>query len=396
MPIPSDIHELIEKYLAGTADTEEVRRLQAWYDSFDDSQAEIEASPGDDAGKLRDRIRRRLQQTIAKEQNSSLLSGRRFRIRWMAAAAAALIPFIGITWYLLSSHPVAKPDASRPVSQPVAADIRPGGNKAVLTLANGQTIVLDSIVHGIIGQQGNMKIEKRQDGQVAYSADRQPPDAHDAQTFNVVTTPPGGQYQVTLSDGTRVWLNAASSIRFPVAFTGRDRYVEITGEVYFEVAKDPSATFRVRAAGAEMKVLGTSFNVNAYSDEPAVRTTLLEGKVAVSTYPASYDKPQQYLQPGQQSVIGRTGSIHIVDHADIEEVMAWRYGRFQFKSSDLQSVMRQIARWYDAEVVYTDQVNLHFTGQITRNINVSKVLEQLTLTGEIHTRIEGKKIFISH
>ncbi|HVU53874.1 MAG TPA: FecR domain-containing protein [Puia sp.] len=396
MPIPSDIHELIEKYLAGAADTEEIRRLQSWYNSFDDSQAEIEASPGDNAGQLKDRIRHRLQQTITQEQNSLLPSGRSSRIRWMAAAAAALIPLIGITWYLLSPHPVVRPASTAPASQPVATDIRPGGDKAVLTLANGQTIVLDSAADGVIGQQGNMKIEKSQGGEVAYSTDTRTQDAQDARTFNVVTTPPGGQYRVTLSDGTRVWLNAASSIRFPVAFTGRDRYVEITGEVYFEVAKDPSATFRVRAAGAEMKVLGTSFNVNAYKDEPAVRTTLLEGKVAVSTYPASDDKPQQYLQPGEQSVLSRTGDIHIVEHADIEEVMAWRYGRFQFKSSDLQSVMRQIARWYDAEVVYTDQVSLHFTGQITRNTNVSKVLEQLTLTGEVHTRIEGKKIFISH
>jgi hypothetical protein len=311
-------------------------------------------------------------------------------------AAAALIPIIGIAWYLLYPRPDAKPAAPPSSSKPVATDIRPGGNKAVLTLANGQTIVLDSAAQGIIGRQGSVNIEKRADGQVAYSAKEQVLDAHDASTFNLVTTPAGGQYQVTLSDGTRVWLNASSSIRFPVAFTGKDRYVEITGEAYFEVAKDPSATFRVRAAGSEMRVLGTSFNVNAYKDEPAIRTTLLEGKVAVTGYPASDDKPQQVLEPGQQSVIGRTGDIRIVDHADIEEVMAWRYGRFQFKSSDLQSVMRQIARWYDAEIVYTDQVSLHFTGQITRNVNVSKVLEQLMLTGELRTRVEGKKIFVSH
>lgn len=396
MPTPQDIAELIEKYLDGTASAEEIQRLHEWYRSFDDSQAEIASPAGDDKDALRDRLLHRLRQTIRQEPVPQLYPLRKTWPRRLTAAAAILMLLIGAVWYLFSSRSNPHPVALRPSPGNVPVDIRPGGNKAVLTLANGAIIVLDSVSKGIIGRQGNMKIEKQDKGQVAYTSGSRGADANDAMSFNTITTPRGGQYQVTLSDGTKVWLNASSSIRFPVAFTGKERYVEITGEVYFEVAKDPAATFRVRASGSEMTVLGTSFNVNAYSDEPVVRTTLLEGKVAVSAYPTRPGSTPQYLLPGQQSVLGRTGNLHIVDHADIEEVMAWRYGRFQFKSSELQSVMRQIARWYDADIEYESPISLHFTGQITRNVNVSKVLEQLELTGEVRTRIEGRKIIVSH
>lgn len=396
MPTPQDIAELIGKYLDGTASVEEIQRLHEWYRSFDDSQAEIASAAGDDKDALRDRLLHRLQQTIRQEPVPQLYPLRKTWPRRLTAAAAILMLLIGAVWYLFSSRSNPHPVALRPSPRNIPVDIRPGGNKAVLTLANGATIVLDSVSKGIIGRQGNMKIEKQDKGQVAYTSGSQGADANDAMSFNTITTPRGGQYQVTLSDGTKVWLNASSSIRFPVAFIGKERYVEITGEVYFEVAKDPAATFRVRASGSEMTVLGTSFNVNAYSDEPVVRTTLLEGKVAVSAYPTRPGSTPQYLLPGQQSVLGRTGNLHIVDHADIEEVMAWRYGRFQFKSSELQSVMRQIARWYDVDIEYESPISLHFTGQITRNVNVSKVLEQLELTGEVRTRIEGRKIIVSH
>jgi ferric-dicitrate binding protein FerR (iron transport regulator) len=194
-----------------------------------------------------------------------------------------------------------------------------------------------------------------------------------------------------LADGTQVWLNAASSIRFPVVFTGAERKVEITGEVYFEVSKNAAIPFKVKTAASEVVVLGTHFNVNAYDDEAAVKTTLLEGSVKI----IAAGQPIKYLQPGQQSAINKQGTITVLNNADIEEALAWKNGRFQFNSADLKSILRQISRWYDVDVVYKGNVNLHFTGQLTRNDNVSKVFEELVLTGEVHFKIEGKKIIVT-
>ena len=187
-------------------------------------------------------------------------------------------------------------------------------------------------------------------------------------------------------------MNAASSIRFPVVFGGAERTVTITGEAYFEVTKNAAMPFKVKTNTSEVEVLGTHFNVNAYDDETAVKTTLLEGAVKIA---ATGNATVKYLQPGQQSVINKEGRINIVDHADTEEAMAWLNGHFQFKSSDLRSILRQISRWYDVDIVYSGNVNLHFTGQLTRNENASKVFEALALTNEVHFKIDGKKIIVS-
>jgi ferric-dicitrate binding protein FerR (iron transport regulator) len=195
-----------------------------------------------------------------------------------------------------------------------------------------------------------------------------------------------------LSDGTKVWLNASSSIRFPVIFTGDVRSVTITGEAYFEVAKNTAMPFKVKTTTSEVEVLGTHFNINSYDDEAVVKTTLLEGAVKVASLGNGV---LRYLKPGQQSIINKEGKISIVEHADTEEAMAWRNGYFQFKSSDVKSILRQISRWYDVDIVYNGNINLHFTGQLTRNENVSKVFEALSLTNEVHFKIDGKKIIVS-
>jgi ferric-dicitrate binding protein FerR (iron transport regulator) len=217
----------------------------------------------------------------------------------------------------------------------------------------------------------------------------------DAAFYNTITTPRGGQYQVTLSDGTKVWLNAASSIRFPVLFTGNERKVEITGEAYFEVAKNVSKPFKVKTISSEVEVLGTHFNVNAYDDEAVAKTTLLEGLVKVSVPQTGGKLAARFLQPGQQSGITKDGRISVLNNADTEEAVAWKNGRFQFRSADLKSILRQISRWYDVDVVYKGNVDLHFTGQLTRDDYVSKVFDKLALTGEVHFKIEGKKIIVS-
>jgi ferric-dicitrate binding protein FerR (iron transport regulator) len=198
-----------------------------------------------------------------------------------------------------------------------------------------------------------------------------------------------------LADGTKVWLNAASSVRFPVAFTGKERKVEITGEAYFEVAKDKTKPFRVKANSSEIEVLGTHFNVNAYDDEASIKTTLLEGKVKISVPVSGRKSSYKSLFPGEQAEISKDGKIKVKGHADTEEAVAWMNGHFQFKSADIKTVLRQIARWYDVEIEYRGNIDLHFTGQLTRNENVSKVLNELMLTGEVHFKIDGRKIIVS-
>jgi len=274
-------------------------------------------------------------------------------------------------------------------------DIAPGGNKAVLILADGSAIVLDSASNGTISQQGNIKVQKLNNGLLAYTINGWQVSENDEAFYNTISTPRGGQYQVTLAVGTKVWLNAASSIRFPVTFTGTERKVEITGEAYFEVAKNKAMPFKVKAATSEIEVLGTHFNVNAYDDEASIKTTLLEGSVKVSVPGLAAKQSPKYLLPGQQSGINKEGKILVTDKVDTEEAVAWMKGHFQFKSADLKTILRQIARWYDVDIEYRGEVNLHFTGQLTRNENVSKVFKELALTGEVHFNIDGKRIVVS-
>jgi hypothetical protein len=272
-------------------------------------------------------------------------------------------------------------------------DVQPGGNKAVLTLANGQVIDLDSAHNGILVEQGNMAVVKNNNGEVVYKAvDDEKNARHAANVYNMLATPRGGQYQLTLPDGSRVWLNAASSIRYPVAFANDERQVEITGEVYFEVEKNPKKPFRVTIlpTGGVVEVLGTHFNINAYSDEPAIKTTLLEGSVKVSSM---VNGEWSMLKPGQQASIHHS-QLTIHDNVDLELAMAWKNGFTLFKSADIKSIMRQAARWYDVEVMYEGTVpERSFTGGISRNAPLSELLQLLEVS-KVHFKIEGKKLIV--
>jgi ferric-dicitrate binding protein FerR (iron transport regulator) len=307
--------------------------------------------------------------------------------KWMAVAAAVALLIISAGAYLLL-QPHKQPLPIADVRQPV---ITPGGNRAVLVLADGTQIPLDSAVNGALAQQGNTQIIKPDSGHLTYTHNGGTPNAE--VQYNTLRTPRGGQFQLQLPDGTKVWLNAASSLKYPTAFTGKERNVELTGEAYFEVAHSSTLPFRVNINTGRMKVdvLGTRFNIMAYEEEELVKTTLLEGAVKVTG-----DGNGKRLEPGQGASLNkRNGTMEVLDHVNMEEAVAWKNGSFQFEGNDIQSVMRQIARWYDVDVVYKAPVPAHFRGIIPRNAQVSQLLHTLELTGEVHFEIRGKQIIVS-
>ncbi|SIO55111.1 FecR family protein [Chitinophaga niabensis] len=320
-----------------------------------------------------------------KEVSSDSDNIRRLSFTRIAAAAAVLL-MLGIGGYFLLIPPAEK----RITVKRYKDDVQPGGNKAMLTLSDGSTISLEDAQQGSLAQQGGSQVIKSADGELAYNKNGLP--GEEIQ-YNTLTTPLGGQYRITLPDGTSVWLNAGSSLRYPTAFTGKDRKVELKGEGYFDVAKNATMPFYVMLNnGVEVRVLGTQFNVNAYSDEKNIATTLVEGAVLVKNKEIA-----NVLQPGQQSLAGQNdNTLKLVKNADIAAVTAWKEGVFKFNDAEIETVMKQLSRWYDIEIVYEgNPVKEYFNGTIPRNVPVSKVLELLELTGLVHFKIEGKRIIVT-
>lgn len=308
--------------------------------------------------------------------------------RWMwAASAAAVIIVVATSWYFeLFNTSGNKPTVHGDSIERLKNDVAPGGNKAVLTLADGSQIMLDSAQNGTLTQQDNVKVIKLDNGQLSYNTS----DEQSTQVlYNTVTTPRGGQYKIILSDATEVWLNAASSIRYPAAFVGKERRVEITGEAYFEVAKNATLPFKVEVMGMEIEILGTHFNVNSYEDEQTTRTTLLEGSVKVTKQAAT-----AMMKPGQQVQLTKAGEMKMINNADVEEAIAWKNGVFQFNNASLDVVLRQLTRWYDVEVEFLGKPSaLRFDGEVSRNSNLSQVLQILNYSG-VNFEIEGKKLIV--
>jgi ferric-dicitrate binding protein FerR (iron transport regulator) len=316
--------------------------------------------------------------------------------RWIRiGAAASILLILGAAAFWL-----VRTRETKLATTPSATikDISPGGNKAVLTLADNSTIVLDNAANGKLAQQGNAEIEKLNNGQLIYSQGNRNGDKsltidHSPLTYNTLRTPRGGQYQLILSDGSKVWLNAASAITYPTVFTGKERKITIDGEAYLEVAHDAKKPFKVQANGTEVEVLGTQFNVHAYSDESLIKTTLVQGKVKVSGH-RSMKKEQVILQPGEQAQIKTGSSIQVEKQVDMEEVLAWKNGLFRFNNADIGSVMKQVERWYDVEVVYEgEKPEGHFRGKVPRNVMASEMLKIIEASG-VQCRIENKKIII--
>ncbi|MEO6000347.1 MAG: FecR domain-containing protein [Chitinophagaceae bacterium] len=304
------------------------------------------------------------------------------------SVAAILILVLGAgTYFLVFNDRTQK--IAKETKQPVliSNDAFPGKQQAILTLSDGSQIILDSASNGTLPKQGYTNIINKKGELVYYSPEERFPTI----LYNTLTTHRGQLYPLGLSDGSKVWLNSASSIRFPVAFYGKDRMVEVTGEAYFEVAKNPNKPFKVKLNGMEIEVLGTHFNVNAYADESIIKTTLLEGSVKITGANTSL-----LLSPGQQAGLVSNKKIELIKQVDMEEAVSWKDGYFHFKNASLQTVMRQLSRWYDVDVVYeTKEPVQFFGGDIERNLNLSQVLKILERS-QVHAKINGNKLIVVH
>lgn len=367
---------LLEKFKAGTISDEELAILESWYIN------EIKTNKSYE----------RLKENLALlDQRFSFITGkkaiRKSRLWPKITAAASILFFLSVgAYFLFHKKPVQK------IALNHKQDIAPGRNQATLTLANGKNIILTKSLNGTLAQQGNTAVRVNAGTALTYN-DKGAVQAGQVQ-YNTLSTARGEQspYVLILADGSKVWLNAASSVTYPVTFKGINREVKITGEAYFEVAHNTAHPFRVTVRNQKIEDIGTAFNINAYEDEPVIKTTLLSGSIKV-------DKQGHtaLLKPGQVAITHPEQSYIKVDNVDTEGAVAWKNGYFLFEWENLESIMRKVSRWYDVDIEFTNEQSKKsaYWGSITRYTNVSKVLKQLEETGHERFSIEGKKIVIT-
>jgi transmembrane sensor len=374
---------LLQKFNEGSASEEEKAFLLAYYNLFEAKSDITEMLSEDKRDQLKKQIKTGLDAKIAR---SSHQVKRPFLLFRQIAAAAILIILLGagVTFYLVRTGFFKGRNYAKNI-------VSPGGNKAILTLANGTQIILSNVKNGVLTLQNGTVIKKTANGQLVYDASAS---GNNVIAYNTITTPRGGQYTVILPDSSKVYLNSASSLRFPTSFAGTFRQVSLTGEAYFEISHNKNKPFMVASAGQTVKVLGTHFDINAYADERAIKTTLLEGSVNITASGKSV-----VLVPGQQSQVIQSRNldtlINVVQNANVDEAVAWKNGYFQFENADLQTIMRQFSRWYDVKVVYEGQFRGRlFSGQIHRNLNAEQALELLNYAN-VHFNIDGKTITVT-
>lgn len=404
---------LMQGYQAGMLSEEEAILFFQWY-----SQASLEefnrvfsqyngtgALPAypDMPGDFRMHLEQAIRNQEANEQKMTAQARvvplfRRYRWGW----AAAIILLTGVGGYLF--YQSRQPDAPVIVNKYQPNDVAPGTTKAVLTLADGRQVTIDTAQSGQLAVQGKTIVEHDQ-GAITYNGKGQEKAQQSAQQplYNTLATGRGEQSPpLVLSDGTKVWLNALSSIRFPVVFTGNTRQVVITGEAFFEVAKDPSMPFRATVSDMTVEVLGTQFNINAYADEVAIKTTLLEGSVkVVSGKPGTSSQQSAILKPGQQAIIASLSSQSNqstqiqVQTVNVDQAVAWKRGLFDFNHANLQTVLRQLSRWYDMDVKFEGNIPAKtFRGKMTRDLNLSQVIQALQEV-DVKFRLEGKTLIVT-
>lgn len=416
------LQELFQKFLNDQKMTPaEIRQLQAWVQDerhrerldellaslYEEEAREPMAAESDTRAAFEEvwaRLQAPAAATVADEP--VVMDMRPRRRWWQYAAAAVVIGMIGTGAYWLLSRNTSAPVVQQ--HQPPKPGIQPGGNKAVLTLADGSFIVLDSAQNGTLAQQGGIQVMKAKDGELEYRRSEVGGQQSEV-SFNTLSTPRGGRYRLILPDGSKVWLNAASSITYPTLFTGNERRVAIAGEAYFEVAPSGSPgeggkgipfivdILPATGKGGQVEVLGTHFNIHAYEEETVIKTTLLEGKVKVTTgsQTSSLSPPTAaYLKPGQQAQLVNH-KLSIIN-ADMEAAIAWKNDLIQFEGQDIHAAMRMIARWYDVEVEYRGNIpNVHFRGSMPSNVPVTEVLDMMGKTAEVHFTISGRKIIVT-
>jgi transmembrane sensor len=316
------------------------------------------------------------------------------KIFFLSSVAAACLLLFALNLFLLGRHS-AKKMSPQIAAKPKAPVITPAGDKAVLTLADGSHIVLDGAANGQLASQGSTQVVKLAGGELAYrtAGAGAGPTAGIGQTtvfYNEIATPRGGFYRLILPDGSKVWLDAASSLRYPTAFEGKERSVELTGEAYFEIAPKTDQPFLITAQGMTVQVLGTEFNLMAYSDEDAIRTTLVSGSLRVVR-----GNDRQQIRPGQQASWSHGGNAWQLSNPDLREVLAWKQGEFRFQDLPIAAIMRQIARWYDVDIEFRGpQPASEFNGVISRKKAVTDLLTVLEQTDDVHFTLQGRKIIV--
>ena len=387
---------ILEKYNQGIATKEEESFLFAYYRLFDLEENILDKLRADEKQSLKNSLKEEIDKQIFQADDIQSIETKRyavnFYVRWLAAAMLIAVSSLGYFFY---NRSVTKKVDNQEFVQKKEAKIVPGTNQALLTLENGEVIVLNNQKDGVLSRQSGVSVRKLKDGQLVYEM-KETPAQNPVQ--NTVSTPKGGQYQLILSDGSKVWLNAASSIKFPSAFGLTERLVEITGEVYFEVAADPLKPFKVKSENQLIEVLGTRFNVNTYLDELSSKTTLIEGKVSISKLMngQAHLRGRRIMKPGQQATVDKNSPDIHLESVDTEQSVAWKNGYFKFDKADIQTVMRQICRWYDVEAEYRGNLSKDlFAGEIKRDEDVNKVLRIFQLSN-IDVQIKGRKIIISN
>jgi len=370
--------ELIDKYLAGLCTPQEKETVESWYLSYAKDKVDNLDQP-DEADYIA--AEKEIWNSIVRQNNPRKL----FLWPYIAAASIFLFLTIGV-FFILHKQPAQQ------IVKNQKQEIIPGTNKATLTLANGQKIILTRGLNGKLAQQGCTLVQVNSSGSIAYTALAANNSLVSQVQFNTLSTVRGEQspYPLVLADGTKVWLNAESSITFPTSFSGKERVVKITGEAYFEVVHDALHPFKVKVRDQTIEDLGTQFNINAYLDEPTMKTTLINGKVKISA-----GSQVAVLKPGFQAAVSPSGSSIIVQAADLDQVMAWKNGNFEFEGTPLKDIMRQISRWYDVDISYMGTIeDTEFGGSISRSKNINEILSMLEMTKSVRFKLDGRRILV--